>query len=54
MLSLGQAARLARTSKTTMTRAIQSGRVSATRRDDGRYEIDPSELVRVLLHIEVP
>ena len=33
MLTLGQAARLARTSKSTITRAIKTGRLSATRRD---------------------
>ena len=47
MLSLGQAARLAQTSKTTLTRAIKAGRLSATRRDDGSYAIDPAELARV-------
>ena len=47
MLTLGQAARLAQTSKTTLTRAIRAGRLSATRRDDGSYEIDPAELARV-------
>ena len=47
MLSLGQAARAANTSKTTIGRAIKSGRLSATRRDDGGYAIDPSELARV-------
>jgi excisionase family DNA binding protein len=41
MLSLGQAARLVRTSKTTLKRAIKDGRLSATRRDDGGYRIDP-------------
>jgi excisionase family DNA binding protein len=47
MLTLGQAARLAGVGKTTLTRAIRSGRLSATRRDDGGYTIDPSELARV-------
>jgi len=47
MLTLGQAARLAQTSKTTLTRAIRAGRLSATRRDDGSYAIDPAELGRV-------
>jgi excisionase family DNA binding protein len=47
MLSLGQAARLTNTSKTTLTRAIKAGRLSATRRFDGSYEIDPAELARV-------
>ena len=44
---MGQASRLANTSKTTLTRAIKAGRLSATRRDDGGYEIDPAELARV-------
>lgn len=47
MLTLGQAAKLAGTSKTTLTRAIQAGRLSATRRDDGGYAINPAELCRV-------
>lgn len=47
MLTLGQAARLAGVGKTTLTRAIKAGRLSATRRDDGGYVIDPSELSRV-------
>jgi hypothetical protein len=47
LLSLGQAAKLTGKSKTTLTRAIQAGRLSATRRDDGSYQIDPAELCRV-------
>ena len=47
MLSLGQAARLTRTSKTTLTRSIRAGRLSATRTDAGGYRIDPAELARV-------
>lgn len=46
-LTLGQAARLAGMSKTTLTRAIKAGRLSASRRDDGSYAIDPAELERV-------
>ena len=46
-ISLGQAARLTGLGKTTITRAIKSGRLSASRRDDGSYEIDPAELSRV-------
>jgi excisionase family DNA binding protein len=45
--SLRQAAQQARTSKSTILRAIQSGRLSATRTDDGGYAIDPAELFRV-------
>ena len=47
MVTLGQAARLAGVDKTTLTRAIKAGRLSATRRDDGGYQIDPAELARV-------
>ncbi len=47
MLTLGQAARLTGTSKTTLTRAIKAGRLSASRREDGGYRIDPAELSRV-------
>lgn len=49
MLTLGQAARLTGTSKTTLTRTINTGRLSGIRRDDGSYEIDLAELARVLL-----
>ena len=47
LISLGHAARITRTSKPTIGRAIKSGRLSATRKDDGSYAIDPSELARV-------
>jgi hypothetical protein len=47
MISLGQAAKLAGLGKTTIARAIKSGRLSATRRDDGGYHIDVAELERV-------
>jgi hypothetical protein len=46
-LSLRQAAQEAGTSKSTILRAIQSGRMSASRTDDGGYSIDPAELFRV-------
>lgn len=46
-LSLGQAAKLAGVGKTTISRAIASGRLSAARNGDGGYAIDPSELARV-------
>lgn len=46
-LSLREAAQQAKTSKSTILRAIQSGRLSAARTDDGGYSIDPSELCRV-------
>lgn len=45
--SLGEAAKEVGKSKTTLTRAIKSGRLSAHRREDGSYQIDPAELFRV-------
>ena len=44
---LRQAVIQAGTSKSTILRAIQSGRLSAARTDDGGYAIDPAELFRV-------
>jgi hypothetical protein len=46
-LSLGQAAKLTGLGKTTLARAIKRGSLSATRRDDGGYQIEVSELERV-------
>lgn len=46
-LSLREAAQQARTSKSTILRAIQKGCLSATRTDDGGYAIQPAELFRV-------
>lgn len=46
-LSLAQAATLTGKSKSTLTRAIKSGRMSATRKTDGTFGIDPAELLRV-------
>lgn len=45
-LTLGLAAKEAGVSKTTLWRAIQKGKMSATLDDDGQYKIDPSELFR--------
>ena len=47
MLTLGQAAKEVGRSKTALTNAIRSGRLSATRLNDGSYSIAPSELFRV-------
>jgi hypothetical protein len=44
--SLGQAAKACGRSKTTIHRAIASGRLSASRTDAGCYSIDPAELAR--------
>jgi excisionase family DNA binding protein len=46
-LSLRQAAVQAGTSKTTILRAIKSGKLSAGRTDGGGWAIEPSELFRV-------
>jgi excisionase family DNA binding protein len=46
-LSLRDAAKAVGVSRTTILRAIQSGRMSAPRREDGNYAIDPAELFRV-------
>lgn len=46
MLSLGETARHVGVSKTTIHRAIKSGRLSAQRSDDGTYSIDPAEAFR--------
>lgn len=46
-LSLSQAAKLAGKSKSTINRAIKTGKLSAIRHEDGSYSIDPSELSRV-------
>jgi hypothetical protein len=45
--SLAEAATAAGNSKMTLQRAIKSGKLSASRRDDDSYDIDPSELHRV-------
>jgi hypothetical protein len=46
-LSLNQAARESKKSKATLLDAIRSGRMSAAKDDQGRYQIDPAELFRV-------
>jgi hypothetical protein len=45
-LSLSQAAKLTGKSKSTINRAIKTGKLSAARHDDGSYSIDPAELSR--------
>jgi hypothetical protein len=46
MLNLREAAEQAGTSKSSIFRAIKSGRLSATRDDQGGVQIDPAELMR--------
>jgi hypothetical protein len=49
--TLGDAAKATRKSKTTIHRAIKSGKVSAKKLDDGSYAIEPSELHRVFPYV---
>src|SRR6185369_6775676 len=44
--TLGEAARASGKGKSTIAKAIKSGRISATRDPDGSYRIDPAELHR--------
>ena len=45
--TLGDAAKATGKSKTTLHRAIKSGKISATKAENGSYSIDPAELHRV-------
>lgn len=47
MLTLGQAAKETGFSKPTISKAIKTGRLSAIKKEDGSFEIDPTELFRV-------
>ena len=46
-LTLREAADAVGVSKSTLFRAIRTGRLSATRNDDGNFRVDPAELFRV-------
>jgi len=46
-LSLGQAAKETGMDKSTISRAMKSGKLSATRKENGGYAIDPAALFRV-------
>jgi hypothetical protein len=52
MFTLGEAAKETGLSKTAISRAIKSGRVSASRKEGGQYEIDPVELFRVYSRVD--
>jgi len=45
--SLSEAAKATGKNKTTIQRAIKNGKISASKGNNGSYEIDPSELHRV-------
>ena len=53
-LTLRQAAELTGKSKSTLTRAIKSGRLSASRNSEGMYAINPAELARAYPLVERP
>lgn len=46
-LNLNEAAKIAHKSKSTVLKAIRTGRLSATRNDKNEWQIDPAELFRV-------
>lgn len=52
--TLGDAAKATGKSKTTLHRAIKSGRISAIKAEDGSYSIEPSELHRVFPPVTPP
>jgi len=54
MMSLRQAAELTGKSKSTLTRAIKAGRLSASRNAEGTYAIDPAELARAYPFVNAP
>jgi hypothetical protein len=47
MYSMGQAARAVGKAKSTLSRDVKAGKISATRNPDGSLAIDPAELHRV-------
>lgn len=51
--TLGEAAKAVGKSKTTLHRAIKSGKFSASKADDGSYVIEPSELHRLYPSVTV-
>lgn len=46
-MTMTEAAKWAGTSRTTVFKAIKSGKISARKNEDGEYRIDPAELERV-------
>lgn len=52
LLTLGEAEREVDVTKSTISRAIKDGRLSATRNEHGHFQIDPAELFRVYEPIE--
>ena len=46
-LTIGEAAQQTGKSKSTLSRAIKQGKISASRNNDGSFSIEPAELFRV-------
>src|SRR5215472_15230172 len=53
-LTLGTASQATGCAKSTILRAIKSGRISATRAETGEWSIDPAELFRVFPALAIP
>ncbi len=53
-INVRTAAQLAQKDRSTIIRAIEDGRLSATRDERGRYQIDPAELERVYGSLRSP
>lgn len=51
-LTIGEAAQQTGKSKSTLSRAIKQGKISATRNDDGSFSIEPAELFRVYKRVD--
>ena len=47
MLTLGEAAKASKVTKSAISKAIKNGRISAAKDELGRYQIDPAELFQV-------
>jgi hypothetical protein len=47
MLTLGEAAKASKVTKSAISKAIKNGRISAAKDELGHYQIDPAELFRV-------
>ncbi len=48
MFTLGEAARQCGVAKGTISKAVRTGKLSASRNEDGSFKIDPAELARYL------
>jgi hypothetical protein len=52
VFTVGMAAKATGKSKSTISKAIKKGKISAARKPDGSYEIQPVELFRVYPKVE--